>query len=202
MPTRKIMSVVLIAVVATATVTYWNTGDAPAQFGGQGFGFDGGGTGDGGLKSSSLIIQPMQGGDSNAWVAFGVRSGTWKRHTFPRAHTVLPTMSAEVCAFAIQGDQIQQLVAVDRNGNWRTHALSEPTDSPCIPSVSASIACYSIDGHVFAFSALTGTWDSIPGTGAVVSATYAVVQDETRIAAFSAHTGRWSVANLVVGENQ
>ncbi|GEM_PF-2322257 len=198
MPRSKVMPAVLVAFVTAVTVTHWNSENAPAQLG---LGVGGRTPGLSGFQSSSLIVVPMKDDHASTWLAFSIHSGTWARHTFPCASMVQPRMGAQVCSFSIKGKQVQELVAVDRNGNWRTHSLVQPTDSPCIATVSASIACYSIDGRTYAFSAVTGTWDSIPAQGpAAVSANFATVQDETTIAAFSAETGRWSVASLAARE--
>ncbi len=78
----------------------------------------------------------------------------------------VPVITNAVAAFGLSGDEITELVAVDQRGNWRTIKLLTPTVSECMPIVGNDVAAYVVDGRVYAFSGLTGTWDSIPSKAA------------------------------------
>lgn len=193
---------VCVAVLVTVALTHWMTDDAPAQFGGFGPRGGFGGPGSRSLQSATLILQPMIGDSAGTWLAFGRKTGQWTRHSFPPEQNVSPVTGGSVAAFSAEGDRITELVAVDEKGHFRPHRLPHSTNSPCSPTVGASVACYSLDGRVYAFSSVTGTWDSIASKGAsVVSSDVVVIQFEKSIAAFSAETGKWAVASLVAGDS-
>ena len=198
----KTTCTICAAVLATAVLTHSMTSDVPAQlvgeFGGNLFG---GGTGARSIQSTSLIVVPMVGNAEGSWLAFGTKTGRWTRHSFPPEQTVNPVLGANVAAFAAEGDQITELVAIDQAGHFRTHRLPRPTNSLCSPTVSAQVACYPVDGRVYAFSGVTGTWDSIPSNqNAIVSWNFATIHSDRSVAAFSAETGLWTVASLTDGE--
>ena len=135
--------------------------------------------------------------DANQFLAYSKKAGDWKKHTFPAGAKALPIVSGSVCAFRLSGDEITELVAVDQRGNWRSVKLAMPTGSECIPIVSNEVAVYAVNGHVYAFSAITGTWDSIQtrGTPYIEQDTAMILTADT-IAVFSSATGKWAAASL------
>jgi len=135
--------------------------------------------------------------DANQFLAYSTKVGDWKKHTFKKSVKAVPVVGDSIGAFMLSGDEIAELVAVDQRGNWRTTKLLTPTVADCKPAVDDVVAVYTVDGQTYAFSAITGTWDSIPTKAApFLGQDTAMVVTGDSIAIFSAETGKWAEASL------
>lgn len=147
------------------------------------------------LQSDQLIVAQVK--QSNAYLAFGSgkKGGKWNRFEFPEGVTAVPVLSSSVCAFELTGDAVGELVAVDITGSWKTIKLAA-TAQRCVPIVSEQVAVFMVDGHVYAFSARLGQWDTITTqTSPQLSRDTALIVTADSIAVFSAATGKWAVAD-------
>ena len=135
--------------------------------------------------------------DANQFLAYSKQTGLWKKHAFDEGVKALPVVAGSVCAFGLSGGQISELVAVDERGNWRSVKLARPTLTECRPIVDRQVAAYVVDGRIYAFSPVTGSWDSIKSEGKpYLNGDIVTVTTEDTIAIFSAITGTWSEASL------
>ncbi|MCH7727798.1 MAG: hypothetical protein IH991_15155 [Planctomycetes bacterium] len=142
------------------------------------------------IQSEQLIIAKVT--DTNDFLAYGKELGKWTKHSFPDGVTAVPVVGNDVCAFSLKGDK----VAVDRAGNWRPFKLPMATATHCVPIISDTLAVYSVDGHVHAFSAILGRWHSVVAkTVPSVGKDTVLLVTADRIAVFSAQTAKWAVAN-------
>jgi hypothetical protein len=146
------------------------------------------------LTNSDLVISKAT--DTNEYLAYSKHSGAWKRHAFAQGTKAIPVLSGSLCVFALAGDSITELVGVDRQGNWRIAKLATPTKE-CKPLVSESVAVFNQDGRTYAFSSITGTWDSVPTMStSLLESDMVLMKTEDSIAVFSAQTGRWAETSL------
>jgi hypothetical protein len=183
---KKSLMLLLVAIVLVTSISRGNVAQNPKHAGM--------------IQSGDLIVTPVFGSDD--FLAYSKRTGQWRKHTFPKGVTVVPVAAGSVVAFSSEGREVSELIAVDRDGNWRTFNLPRPAAN-CVPIVSQRLAVFHVDGHAHAFSGVTGTWDSVPDVAAApaVDDDVALILDENRIAAFSAHTGNWAMASIAV-QNQ
>jgi len=143
------------------------------------------------LKNETLVVARI--GDSNTFAAYSKYSGKWLTHTFAEGLTVFPVMVESLVAFQVEGDTVTELVAVDRNGKWRTHQLPDTGSRTCTPFVGSDVAAFSIDGTAYAFSGISGSWASTAlSAPPQIASDYAMILSEDRISVFSAHTGSWA----------
>ena len=143
------------------------------------------------LNNETLVVARI--GNSNTFAAYSKHSGKWLTHTFAEGITAIPVMGESLVAFQVTGDKVTELVAIDRDGIWRTQKLPKTGSRTCTPIVGSDVAAFSIDGTAYAFSGIGGSWAStaLPATPQIAS-DYAMVVSDDRIAVFSAHTGSWA----------
>ena len=145
-------------------------------------------------SGDGLIVAQI--GDSNSWAAYSKYSGKWVTHTFPKNVTPIPFIPVTVnglVAFELRGEEITEVVAVDRQGNWQVQKLTKAATEKCSPIVEMNVAAYKIGNRTYAFSGLMGLWDSIAHASvpAVTEDTVMLVASGN-IAMFSAQTGKWA----------
>lgn len=143
------------------------------------------------LKNETLVVARI--GESNSFAAYSKHSGTWSIHKFADGLTAIPVLGQTLIAFQVSGDAVAELVAVDKNGEWRTHKLPKIGARTCTPIIASDVAAFSIDGKAYGFSGLNGSWASadlrqLPQ----VASDYAMIVSNDRISVFSAHTGAWA----------
>ena len=144
-------------------------------------------------EGGNIIVAEVTG--TNEFLAYGKDNGKWTRHTFPPGVSATPVLGGNVCAFALSGETIAELVAVDQKGIWRSLKLPKPTASRCTPYVSDELAVYTIEGRAYAFSARLGNWDSIAAPArAVLYTDVALIATADQLAVFSTATAKWAVA--------
>ncbi|KAA1257533.1 hypothetical protein LF1_00200 [Rubripirellula obstinata] len=143
------------------------------------------------LRNETLIVARI--GDSNAFTAYSKHSGKWSTHAFAEGATVFPVMGKTLAAFQVAGDSVAELVAIDKNGVWRTQKLPTAGSRTCTPVIGSDVAAFSIDGTVYGFSGLTGSWDAaaLPGPPQVAE-DFAMVLSDDHICVFSGFTGSWA----------
>ncbi|KAA1257420.1 hypothetical protein LF1_52690 [Rubripirellula obstinata] len=143
------------------------------------------------LRNETLIVARI--GDSNAFTAYSKHSGKWSTHAFAEGATVVPVMGETLAAFKVSGESVTELVAVDKNGAWKTQKLPKPASRTCTPVIGSDVAAFSIDGTVYGFSGLTGSWDTAPLPGPPqVAEDFAMVLSDDHICVFSGFTGSWA----------
>jgi hypothetical protein len=147
------------------------------------------------MRSGDLLLVRLDG--ANKFAAYSQATGIWRKFSFPEGVKIDPLMDGHVCVFYMKGKNVSQLVAVDRKGFWRPHDLPVPTANECIPFAADNVAVYTIDGFTHAYSALTGTWDTISGAEPPnIESGMVIVQSNDRVAAFSPVIGAWAQVAL------
>lgn len=143
-----------------------------------------------------IIVAPIS--DSNDFLAYNTKTGRGQEYTFAKETKPIPVANEAIAAFSLKGDKINELVAVDRQGTWRPLKLPKSTAKECVPIVSDRLAVYYVDGHVHAFSGITGTWGTISCASsqrlAVGDYTAIVITADSRTI-FNADAGTWEVAH-------
>jgi hypothetical protein len=134
---------------------------------------------------------------ANQFLAYSKLTGDWKKHVFKEEVEAVPVVGGSVCAFVLSGAKITELVAVDRKGNWRPLTLREATGTKCQPALDREVAVYKIGDQIHAFSAITGTWDTLESKGLpTLNGDTVSVQTLESISMFSSQTGTWATASL------
>lgn len=112
----------------------------------------------------------LRGNDSNAFTVFSKRRARWSNYRFADHLQVRPWTSGEfgpnasdaIIGFQYVNGPITELVAVDTRGRFRKHVLEGPIDRELRPVLMGHAVLYYIaDGTIYAFSGVTGTWDSL-----------------------------------------
>jgi hypothetical protein len=143
------------------------------------------------LAENNVIVKKIA--DSNSWAAYSSQTGKWLVHKFPDGVKVTPVQAGNCTAFGLTGEKVLAIVAVDSEGKWHSHALQEKGVTNCNPSIGRNLAVYSINGVVYAFSSLKGTWASTPSTETPeLRDDFIMLVSKDRINAYSAHTGTWA----------
>ncbi|TWT79507.1 hypothetical protein CA13_09100 [Planctomycetes bacterium CA13] len=143
------------------------------------------------VANKSVVVARI--GDSNAFTAYSKQIGEWTTHKFPDGIRATPVSGSHLIAFALEGDSIAELVAVDANGNWQTHKLSDENAKKCTPYVGANLAIYRIGFATWGFSGATRSWDSIKtGAAPSLSEDSAMILEPGYIHMFSELSGKWS----------
>jgi hypothetical protein len=120
------------------------------------------------------------GKDSNSYAVYSAVTKRWSSYTFPKHLNVKPwsdgtpagfpqgwgketgslLSSGPVVAFEMSDAPIEELVAVDTKGRFCTHKLANPIKRPFKPfQVGGGIFYCIVEGKIYAFSGVTGTWD-------------------------------------------
>jgi len=146
------------------------------------------------VTSGELIVAKAT--DANEFLAYSKHGAAWKRHKFPDGVRATPVIDGSICVFAQEGEGITELVGVDRLGNWRIVKLPAPA-TECKPAISNNVAAVNHDGRTYAFSSITGTWDSTPIVAPhFLEQDMVLMRSEDSIAIFNAQTGTWAQASL------
>ena len=164
----------------------------------------------------SFVIINARG--TNTFLAYNKSSGEWRRHTFPNGLKAVPVVSGRsmsslgAVGFYLVGGPVSELVGVDDNGQFCIEKLPKPVNEKFVPAVDEGLTYYIVDGMVHAFSARTGTWDSLTApqlreevessaemqshTLLTSNAGTLMVEFDNRISAFSIESGRWTTESL------
>lgn len=112
----------------------------------------------------------LRGNDSNAFAVFSKQRKRWSTSHFSKHLRVQPVTLGEfgpnasnaIIGFAYANGPVAQLVAVDTRGRFRDYTLEEPLDRELKPILMGhAVLYYIVDGTIYAFSGITGTWDSL-----------------------------------------
>ncbi len=142
------------------------------------------------IEHDGLLVAQI--GKSNSWAAYSKHSGKWRTHKFPKDTAVIPIIGSTVVVFQITGKDIRQLVAVDKQGRWRTTRLANPA-TKCIPVVGSNVAAVQIGDRIHAFSGLNGAWDATQHAGSPrIDNDTVMTLSRNRISVFSAFSGHWA----------
>lgn len=152
------------------------------------------------IRAGHLIVARVEA--SNTFSAYSTKSGKWASHTFPDGIEATPVASNHCVAFQLSGESLTELVAVDENGTWRVHKLTNPAKGGCLPYLGQSLMYCVADGHTHAFSATHGKWDSLAAVSTVpvqfdslngkAGMEVILVVSPTSISAFSAQCPTWA----------
>ena len=94
------------------------------------------------IQTNALIVVKVT--DSNEYLAYSKTVGKWNRFVFPDGVTAKPVFGKGVCAFYVEGESIEQIVAVDLQGNWCPKELTAP-QKKCIPFMSDKVAGFIVN---------------------------------------------------------
>jgi hypothetical protein len=138
----------------------------------------------------------MQPKGSGRVVAHSSETGGWRAYPVPEGITASPIIAGSGLALHLEGERIPEVAAysVDK-GEWNVKELVEPAEGQASPIVMQQVVMYPIGRRLYAFSILTGTWDTLELDEAVqpiVENYRAWVQDKDRLWVFTAKTGKWS----------
>ena len=117
--------------------------------------------------------------DSNSYAVYSSVTKRWTSHTFPKHLSVKPwadgsragipmgftpagaiLSTGPLVGFELSDAAIEELVAIDARGRFCTHKLAAPIKRPVKPFLVGGGLLYCIvEGHIYAFSGVTGTWD-------------------------------------------
>jgi len=145
------------------------------------------------LSNKSLVVARI--GESNQFTAYSKRTGEWTDYTFPKGVTVTPVTGAHLIAFALEGDSIANLVAVDAKGKWQIHKIADANAKICTPHIGDNLAIYKIGETAYGFSGVSGVWDSIATKEMPqISDASAMIVESGKISMFSSLSGKWSTS--------
>jgi hypothetical protein len=111
-------------------------------------------------------------------------------------HVVAPVLSQGLAALYLKGPNIPRIAVFSvLDGTWYVENLREPA-AEAAPIVSQSLAAYSIDRRVYAFSSLARRWDVLELPEGVVAQPVvgndAIICDhDDHLYVFSVKTGKW-----------
>ncbi len=116
------------------------------------------------LQNEDYIIVARP--DTGKVSAYSTETGDWVSYDVPKGVKVTPIASGQVVTLMAEGETIPGLAAfVPRTGRWVGLDLKEPAKGRAAPVVSQGLAVFTVDNHVYAFSARRrgGTrWTSKP----------------------------------------
>ena len=142
------------------------------------------------VGNDTLVVVQIAG--SNSFAAYSKHSGKWSTHSFPDGVVAIPVISGNCAAFQLTGEGISEVVAIDRNGEWRTRRLIQAANQ-CVPIVGNDVAAIQTGDHTYAFSATKGAWDIVmSSTAPRISNDTVMLLSPDRISAFSAKTAAWA----------
>ncbi len=148
--------------------------------------------------------------NSNRFRTYNKTTGQWRKHQFAKGVKAVPIVSTSsrsqsgIAAFA--GGDMSELVAIDAQGEFRTHKLEQPIPRTPLegPFVGNEMLYFVVSGTVHAFSGRTSAWGSLkaphlsnlqPGdemNWPVINGGTLIVEFDDRISAFSVQSGKWS----------
>ena len=116
------------------------------------------------LDEESLGL--LRGKDTNAFAVFSKTRNRWSTYCFPEYLRIEPsimgTNANAIIGFHYEDGPVPELVAVDTKGRFRKHKLVKPLHRELRPVfVGHGVLYYIADGTIYAFSGVTGTWDSL-----------------------------------------
>ena len=103
-------------------------------------------------------------GDSHIIWAYNPDTKSWHTYKAPagvRAYAV--QSGGRLVAVRLTGESIEEVAAFSTTaGKWSRQALAEPASGNEVnPTLNVGYVVYVIDWHVYAFSAVTGTWSQV-----------------------------------------
>lgn len=169
----------------------------------------------------SFVLVMVEG--SKRFLSYGAGDGQWDRHEFPAEVTAKPVISSDrtvfgqrislaTACFYLDGEAIEELVAVDSTGRFRKHPLDKPVRGPITCVLNGGLVYCVTKGQIHAFSTTAGTWGSIDAPsleqpkldgltihqpkGLLAFEETLVLKAEKEISIFSLPTGKWSTEPL------
>ncbi|HEV7281382.1 MAG TPA: hypothetical protein VGN57_14370 [Pirellulaceae bacterium] len=172
------------------------------------------------IDADSFVIAFRK--DSNVFLGYSAEDGSWDRYEFAEKVVAVPLLSGGhsfgiggrrvAGAFRLSGDAIDELVAVDWQGKFRTAKLERPASGKLTPLADGSMVLYVVDDRVYAFSAKTGTWDSlivpeeagveiltegaVSLSGLTFTGEKAIYHAKNGCSIFSVDSGKWTSASF------
>ncbi len=151
-----------------------------------------------------ISVTPKDGRSINAMI---VKDGVWQDYR-PRENVRLtPLLSNDVLAPGISGTEVREVAALSTSpdaaaagnskGKWVRQSLVQPVNGQVFPIVLAGLAFYHIDKEIYAFSAMTNSWDALHLEGAAApkispGKTNILVEQGDTLYVFSISRGKWS----------
>jgi RNA polymerase sigma factor (sigma-70 family) len=141
---------------------------------------------------------------TRSWRTYRAREGTKVAPSLPgyvaRAGEGGGSMEGSYVALEVEGQDITEIAAYwPKSGAWVRQVLRKPVTGNIGPSmIEEQFALYSVGGHAYAFSALTGTWDSVdlqvvdgPRVERLAVPGMALVKGSGPLYVYDARTGRF-----------
>ncbi len=115
----------------------------------------------------------------NLYFTYAKNTNSWHRYQFPKGLKIKmykgdwrpPAGERGSIAFEISGSSIRELVGIDAHGSFRPYLLDQPIEHDVYGiQPGQGLLCYVANQHIYAFSAVTGTWDelSVPNLSPLV----------------------------------
>ena len=146
------------------------------------------------------------------WHTYKALPGTKVRPFFPSSEPekagAAPTSGGSFVALRVESMNITEIAAYSpRSGNWVRQVLHEPANGEAVPVASDELfVLYRLGGHAYAFSALTGAWDSVdlgivsgPRVERLGVPGMAIVKGSGPLLAYDARTGRVKKKDVELG---
>ncbi len=148
------------------------------------------------MKTDRWALQDLRGGkEGQAYMAAG------RGDQVPRF--VLPCV--------LDGSGFTQVAVFDvKRSSWSIQNLVEPSEKSVVPLVRSQLAMYVLGRHAYAYSAETGTWDTLTleerllpdsrdpyfkGSPVLIQEDMFAVSQNGRLHLFTAKNGRWETVN-------
>src|SRR5262249_44978019 len=143
---------------------------------------------------------------TDRWALQDLRGGTEGQASIGRAEA---TAREFLLPCILQGSGFTQVAVFDAGrGAWSIQNLVEPSEQWVTPTLRGRLAIYVLRRHVYAYSAETGTWDTLTLEDDLITArgvaSAAVLTDRRDMFAVSQHgrlhiftekVGRWETVN-------
>ena len=136
--------------------------------------------------------------DADEIIASNPETGQTATYTIPKGTEMTPVASSRYVTMEPTGGKFTQLATfVPSTGKWYPIALDSPAQGPLSQTGGTHLICYVVGNRVYAFSALTQTWDvaKLPegaNPNVVSGGSRVTFEQDDRLYVFLAKTGKWT----------
>lgn len=141
-----------------------------------------------------LIQRP----DSGKIIASNPDTGDTATYDIPKGTTASMLYGGGVAATFPEGESIREVAAFHAGtGKWYTQEFKAPAEGPLSPIIGNGMVAYTVGNRVYAFSALTKSWDVLaveggPLSGANLGNGVIQMSHNDHLYVFNAKTGKWT----------
>jgi hypothetical protein len=145
------------------------------------------------LGPGVIALQPKGRGHV---VAHSSQTGEWSAYRIAHGVKATPIIAGSSLALQMEGERVPEIAAYSVDaGNWVIQKLAEPAEGVASPIVMQQVVVYAVGRRIYAFSTVTGSWDTLELDEAApptVENYRAWVYNKDRLWVFTAKTGKWS----------